>query len=43
MLYYYKAGFSIERYALSVYNEICMALEGLVIHQSNARLPYRLS
>ena len=29
MLYYYKAGFSIERYTLGVYNEICMALEGL--------------
>jgi hypothetical protein len=24
------AGFSVERYALGVYNEICMALEGLV-------------
>jgi hypothetical protein len=24
------AGFSLERYALGVYNEICMALEGLV-------------
>ena len=23
-------GFSLERYALGVYNEICMALEGLV-------------
>jgi hypothetical protein len=25
-----KAGFSVERYALGVHNEICMALEGLV-------------
>ena len=24
------AGFKVERYALGVYNEICMALEGLV-------------
>ena len=24
------SGFSVERYALGVYNEICMALEGLV-------------
>jgi hypothetical protein len=25
-----EAGFSVEQYALGVYNELCMALEGLI-------------